>query len=175
MKTGRRSFSIAGTTLAILGLAACGSKPVHLTERFDPLAPFQYRIPAELERACEAARLALLSQGYATEELRANQIKGSKAFQPEKDNHVLIDFNVVCAATRTGTTLYANALESRYDLKKTSQAAGISVASVGAISLPWGSSTESLVKVGGQTIADPDFYKRFYELVDSQLGIKAVR
>ena len=159
-------------SLAVLmTLAACGSAPVHQSERFDPKAPFQYRVPSELERTCAAAKLALLSQGYGAEVVSADLLKGSKAFQPEKESHVVIEFNVVCAATRFGTTLFANAQEIRYELKKSSQAAGLSVAAVGSISLPWGSSTEALVKVGGLTIDDPFFYKRFYDLVDSQLGI----
>jgi hypothetical protein len=69
--------------------------------------------------------------------------------------------------------LYANALEKRYDLKKNSTSAGISVPTLGSINLPWGSSTDSLVMVSSQTISDPDFYKRFYDLVDKQLGIEA--
>jgi hypothetical protein len=158
--------------LAVSALTACGTPPVHQSERFDPQAPFQYRIPTELERACEAARLALLSQGYGTEQARPDQLKGSKTFQPETEIHVVLEFNVVCAATRFGTTLYTTAQETRYELKKTSHSAGLGVAGVGSISLPWGSSTEALVKVGGHTIDDPEFYKRFYELVDKQLGIK---
>lgn len=161
-------------TFAIFALAACGSDPVHRQESFDPKAPYQYRMPVEAGMACNAAKLALLSQGYAAEAQGQNQLKGNKSFQPEDDRHVIIDFNVHCVATRTGTMLYANATESRFDLKKSSQSAGISIASVGGITLPWGSSSESLVKVAGQTIADPQFYRRFYDLVDQQLGIKSM-
>lgn len=160
---------------AALALSACSSAPVHEQERFDPQAPYQYRVPIEPERACAAARLALLSQGYTTEDPNPNQLRGRKTFQPEDESHVELEFNVVCASTRSGTTVYANAQESRYELKKSSQAAGISLPSLGSISLPWGSSSESLVKVGGHTIADPGFYKRFYDLLDAQLGIRSGR
>lgn len=44
--------------------------------------------------------------------------------------------------------------------------------SVGSISLPWGGSTESLVMVSAKTISDPDFYKRYYDLVGNELGLK---
>lgn len=168
-------ISLSQVALVAACLTACGSPPVHEKERFDAAAPFQYRIPVEPERACEAAKLALLSQGYVTDDSRLTQLRGSKTFQPDEDSHVEIEFTLVCATTRTGTTLYANAQETRYALKKSSQAAGFSVPSLGSISLPWGSSSESLIKVGGHTIADPAFYKRFYDLVDHQLGIKAVR
>lgn len=175
MNVGPLLACVGSSLLAATALVGCGSAPVHQSESFDPAAPFQYRVPSELARACDAARLALLSQGYSTEQARPDLLKGSKYFQPETESHVAIEFNVVCAATRLGTTLYTNAQETRYELKKSSQSAGFSVAAVGSISLPWGSSTEALVKVGGQTIDDPDFYKRFYELVDKQLGIKVVR
>lgn len=158
-----------------VGLAACGNTPVHEGESFNPLAPYQYRVPAELDRACEAARLALLSQGYATEEAKTNQLKATKSFQPSDESHSVIEFNVVCAATRKGVTLYTNALEKRYELKKSNKSAGISVSSVGAISLPWGSSNESLIMVASKTIDDPAFYKRYYDLVDSHLGINTAR
>jgi hypothetical protein len=157
---------------ATAGLVACGSAPVYEGESFNPKSPYQYRVPAEVERVSEAARLALLSQGYETQQIAANQLKASKAFQPDEDTHAMIEFNVSCALTREGTILYANALEKRYELKKHSQSAGISVPSIGSITLPWGSSDESLVMVSAKTIDDPDFYKRFYDLVDRELGIK---
>lgn len=157
--------------LAMSSLAGCGNGPVHRQESFNPASPFHYRIPAQVDDACQAARLALLSQGYIAEIPAPNQIKANKSFQPEDDSHVVIDFNVVCAGTRNGTTLYANAQENRYDLKKTSKSAELNIASVGGISLPWGSSSEALVKVSGHTIDEPGFYKRFYELIDRQLGI----
>ena len=162
--------SVSMLMLAVV-LAACGSKPIHEQESFDPKAPYQYHIPTDPGQACSAANLALLSQGYSTEHPAENQIKASKSFQPEDDRHVLIDFNVTCSLTRTGTVLFANAQESRFALKKNSQSAGISIASVGGITMPWGTSSESLVKVAGQTVSDPDFYRRFYDLIDKQLGI----
>jgi hypothetical protein len=62
-------------------------------------------------------------------------------------------------------------VESHYDLKKTSNAAGISIPSLGSISLPWGGSTDALVKVSGETVKDVDFYRRFFDLVEQELGI----
>ena len=154
-----------------LSLAGCGTPPVHKEETFSADTPYQRTIPAELDRACDGARLALLSQGYTVDDTRPLHLKGSKAFQPDKDTHAIIEFHVVCATTRQGTTLYANAEESHYDLKKTSNAAGISVPSLGSINLPWGGSTDALVKVSGETIKDEVFYRRFFDLVEQQLGI----
>lgn len=154
-------------------LSACGSTPVYEHERFNPRSPYQYRVTADLDSTCEAARLALLSQGYDTRKAGPYQLQASKSFQPNGDIHAVIEFNVACAATRKGTMLYANAIEKRYKLGKTSQSAGFSVPSVGSISVPWGSSNESLSMVGGKTISAPDFYKRYYDLVEKQLAIEA--
>ena len=159
----------------ILGMAGCGGTPVHEQETFGADSPFQRRIPILLDRVCEGARLALLSQGYAVDDNQVNRLKGSKSFQPDEDEHATIEFNVVCAMTREGATLYANAIESRYDVKKSTKAAGISIPSLGSLNLPWGSTTESLVKVSGETITDAAFYERFFDLVERQLGLSPPR
>lgn len=174
MNMEKQMGKIQGSMLAgclALGLTACGSAPVYEDETFNADTPYQRSISIDLDRACDGARLALLSQGYAVDDTRPHYLKGNKAFQPDDDVHATIEFYVVCAKSRTGTTLYANAVESRYDLKKTRNAAGFSVPSVGSISLPWGSSVDSLVKVAGETVTDVDFYRRFFDLVEQQLGI----
>jgi hypothetical protein len=167
-----KRLSIYGMALATVLLAACGSSPVYEQESFNPGTPYQYPVAAESAAVCEAARLALLSQGYAAVVVAVDQLKGSKDFQPAEDVHAVIEFNVTCASTRTGTMLYANALEKRYKLKKNSTSAGLSVPTLGSISVPLGGSTDSMVMVSSQTISDPDFYKRFYGLIDKQLGIE---
>jgi hypothetical protein len=60
--------------------------------------------------------------------------------------------------------MYANAVQSRYDLKNSRQTAGLAVPAVGAFAVPWGSS-EALVKVSGETISDEDLYDRFFRRV----------
>jgi hypothetical protein len=162
---------IVAPILAV-ALAGCGSSPVYREESFNPKSPYQYRVPVEVDEVCEAARLALLSQGYTVQETAADQLFATKAFQPDEDIHAVIEFNVSCAVTRQGSMLYANALEKRFKLKKQSSSAGISVPSVGSISLPWGSTTDSLTMVSAETISDPDFYRRYYDLVAGQLGLK---
>ena len=163
-------FIIVGFIVA--SLAACGATPVHEEETFSTDSPYKRVFTSQLDKACEGARLALLSQGYAVDDTRPNHLTGSKAFQPDEDVHVTLEFLVVCTTSRAGTTLYANAVESRYDLKKTRQTAGVSIPTMGSISLPWSSSTDSLVKVSGNTVSDESFYQRFFDLVEQQLGIR---
>jgi hypothetical protein len=154
-----------------LSLAGCGTTPAHKEETFNADTPYQRSISTQLDKACDGARLALLSQGYTVDDTRPLYLKGIKVFQPDKDTHAVLEFHVVCTMTLKGTTLYANAVESHYDLKKTSNAAGISIPSLGSISLPWGGSTDALVKVSGETVKDVDFYRRFFDLVEQELGI----
>jgi hypothetical protein len=155
----------------VLSLTACGTPPVHKEETFNIDSPYQRSISTQLDRACDGARLALLSQGYAIDDTRPHHLIGNKAFQPDEDVHVILEFHVVCAMASKGTTLYANAVESHYELKKTSNAAGLSIPTLGSISLPWGGSTDALVKVSGETVKDAAFYRRFFDLVEQQLGI----
>ncbi len=71
--------------------------------------------------SCEAARRALLSQGYIITSSGANQVVGNKSFQQNSENHLQISFNVTCAPDVSDdqrSTMFANALQDRYALKK---------------------------------------------------------
>ncbi|MBS0341971.1 MAG: DUF2242 domain-containing protein, partial [Proteobacteria bacterium] len=123
----------------------------------------------------EAARRALLSQGYQVKDATAQDVSGVKSFQPESDVHMEVTLRVVCAkdaqaaASGASTTAFVTALQDRYALKKTSNSAGVGVGVLGSISLPYSSSEDSLVKVASQTVTDERFYERFYALIDRYL------
>jgi hypothetical protein len=95
---------IAG--LMLLGLtgllAACASGPgkvaVYQNEGFEANETFSRLFDASAEATCEAARRALLSQGYLLTTDRQDSISASKHFQPEGEVHVQIAFHVVCSA-----------------------------------------------------------------------------
>ena len=84
--------------------------------------------------------------------------------------NVTIDFDITCKAVGTGSTVFANAVETSYKLKKVSGGASLNVAGAGGFALPWSKSADSLVKVSGNTISDEKFYKRFFELMSGYLG-----
>ena len=65
------------------------------------------------------------------------------------------------------TIAYANAVQTQYELKQSASSAGLSVSGVGSLSLPWTSRNDSLVKVGAETVSDPDFYTRFFKLMEN--------
>ncbi|WP_419095689.1 DUF2242 domain-containing protein [Curvibacter soli] len=124
-------------------------------------------------KACDAAQMALLSQGYRIEASDGLSVHAQKHFQPDDEVNTTIDFYVTCKEQDGGAMVFANAVETTYELKKTSNATGFSVAGAGSITMPWSKSADSLVKVAGQTIADGKFYQRFFDLLSTYLGGKA--
>jgi hypothetical protein len=146
-------------------------------EEFDSTDVFAHSFPGEDKASCEAARRALLSQGYVISEATAAFVKGRRKFQPESDIHVEIEFSVVCAADSKGsnsTTVFANAVRDRYSLKKSSTSASLGVGGIGSVSLPFGASDDSLVKVASETIPTGKFYERFFQLVERYLDDSSV-
>ena len=123
-------------------------------------------------QACEAARRALLSQGYLVGQAKNDYVNGRKNFQPERETHVEIDLRVTCAPEGDdGSTavVFVTALQDRYALKKSSTSASLGVGALGSLSLPFSSSDDSMVKVASQTIGDATFYERFFALIDRYL------
>ena len=160
----RRVSLFLFAVLAVALLGACGGPQVYRDEKFTGTSPYRHHFQVPVAAACDGARHALLNQGYAVDDTRPDHLKGVKAFQPEDDIHMVIEFYVVCTEVGGGTTMYANAVQSRYDLKKSRQTAGLAVPAVGAFAVPWGA-TEALVKVSGETITDEDLYDRFFRRV----------
>ena len=56
-------------------------------------------------------------------------------------------------------------MEINYELKSSNTSAGLSVAGVGSVSMPWTAEKDTLVKVGEVTITAPEFYQRLFELI----------
>ena len=150
--------------------------PVYERETFDARSAFARDFVATPADTCNAARRALLSQGYiasAASTTDADQVQAQKRFQPEGDVHALIEFHVVCAPSSRGertTVIYASAVHDRFALKRSSNAASIGVSPLGSISVPIRSGSEALIKVGSETIASRSFYERFFELVEKILA-----
>jgi hypothetical protein len=160
-------FSSVHVALLAAGLAACSSAPplVHEQERFGTATAYSRAYPASPSVTCEAARRALLSQGYLISSAKPDAVEGRKNFQHDSQTHVEIQFHVVCASKGRGSIAFANALHERYALKKSATSASLGVGVLGNFSLPFGSSEDSLVKVASETISAGDFYHRFFGLL----------
>ncbi|RMT81647.1 putative Lipoprotein [Pseudomonas viridiflava] len=113
----------------------------------------------------------MLSQGYIITSSDPKMIAGRKSFQQTGETHIEISFNLVCAAdVKAGSsTMFANALQDRYALKKTNNSASLGVGVLGSLSMPIGSTDDSMVKVASETVASAKFYERFFGLVENFL------
>ncbi|NMM36226.1 MAG: DUF2242 domain-containing protein [Glaciimonas sp.] len=155
-------------------LSACGTPSksvVYLHEEFDSTSTYSRSFAEPAGQTCEAARRALLSQGYLINQANNELVDGRKSFQPSSDSHVQIVFRIVCVADASGkgSTAFVSALEDRYALKKSNNSASLGVGALGSISLPFSSSDDSLVKVSSLTIPAGEFYQRFFVLVERYL------
>ncbi|WP_070108574.1 DUF2242 domain-containing protein, partial [Burkholderia plantarii] len=176
-----RLISLTCALAASAVLAACSSapKPLYTQEQFDASSsPYTHTFHENATATCEAARRALLSQGYITNLTRPDTVDGSKNFQPNNDSHVTIEFHVVCVdadADSTSTIAYVNAVQDRYTLKKATTSASVGLSVLGSVSLPIGSSDDSMVKIASETIPAGVFYDRFFKLVDHFLKVDPAR
>jgi hypothetical protein len=168
------SFRTACWVITLLAAAGCSSKKptVYEHENFDDAGTFSRNYPVSDAATCEAARRALLSQGYIITSSDPKVISGHKSFQQTGETHMEISFNVVCAPDGSAdnkTTMFANALQDRYALKKVNNSASLGVGVLGSVSMPIGSTDDSMVKVASETVASSKFYDRFFALVENFL------
>lgn len=167
-------FGALGLALVLAGLSGCSSKKtaIYEHENFDDSGTFSRSFPVSDAGSCEAARRALLSQGYIITSSGPSQIAGNKSFQQNSENHLQISFSVTCAPDSSDeqrSTMFANALQDRYALKKSNTSASLGVGVLGSVSMPIGSSDDSMVKVASETVTAPQFYERYFALVESYL------
>ena len=172
----------AAVLLVLAALAGCAWQPgangrvqhsVYQHERFQADETFSRLFDAAVPDTCEAARRALLSQGYVINASRTDAISGSKRFQPEGEVHMEIGFTVVCVPEGTSgrlSTAYVSAQQDRYVIKKVANNTSLGVGALGSISVPLSSSEESLVKVGSETIPAGQFYDRYFALMQRLLS-----
>ncbi|UXA51918.1 DUF2242 domain-containing protein [Xanthomonas prunicola] len=159
---------------ALVTLAGCGGSKgdtMLMRESFNSDDTYSRSVAASSPQACEAARRVLLSQGYAVTRADAAAVEGSKNFQlKEADQSEQLNLRISCATQDGGKAqVFVSALQDRYALKKSSTSASVGVGVLGSLSLPVGSSGDSLVRVSSTTVQDAAFYKRFFERLNSYL------
>jgi hypothetical protein len=168
-----RSWSLALSTAVLAGCAGPKLAPFQ-REAFEPGDTYSRSVAADAAHACEAARRALLSQGYVVASATPDFVSARKSFQPEADSHIEIEFRVVCAPEAKGsakTLLFVSALQDRYALKKSNNSASVGVGAIGSLSVPFTGSDDSLVKVASETITAANFYDRYFRLVTRYLAV----
>jgi hypothetical protein len=152
----------------LLGACAAPVKQYPLQEQFSSTATYSRLFDATAAQTCEAARRALLSQGYIINTAREDLVDGQKSFQPEPEAHLQMSIRVVCAPESSDNSVslgFVTALQDSYTLKKSNNSASLGVGAIGSVSLPFSSSNDAMVKVGSETITADAFYDRFFDLV----------
>lgn len=152
-----------------LAMAACSTapSPVYRAEKFETETPFTFHSDLPPIVLCDLGKRALLSQGYEVDASAPQQIRGAKFFQPQNDYQVQLRITLVCLPGKDDSTIFANALQTRHELKSGGSSTGLSVTGLGSISVPWPTDKNALVKVGEETINDPDFYRRLFVLIEN--------
>ncbi len=163
----------AWSALALAGCSVTSTERVsYEPETFDSTTTHTRNYPASEAQTCEAARRALLSQGYMITTASADLVTGRKSFQPAAEVHVEVELRTVCArdaspgSQQPDTIVFVTALQDRYSLKKVNNSASLGVGASGTLSLPFSSSDDAMVKVASETLADARFYDRFFALMD---------
>ncbi|QNK69745.1 DUF2242 domain-containing protein [Variovorax sp. PAMC26660] len=161
--------------VSALVLAGCGSTSRRVNyepEEFGSTTTHTRNYEATEAQTCEAARRALLSQGYMITAANADLVTGRKSFQPAAEVHVEVEFRIVCAreggksSKQQSTVAFATALQDRYGIKKVNNSASLGVGAIGSLSLPFSGSDDAMVKVASETLTDERFYDRFFALLD---------
>ncbi|KMQ80722.1 hypothetical protein BPMI_02515 [Candidatus Burkholderia pumila] len=157
-------------------LAACGGRsattPSYQQELFSSgPSPFAHNFDATVNKTCEAARRALLSQGFLTTTAQADSVD---AFQhTAADQHVVVSFHVVCTAGENATNTsiaYVKAVQDGYALKKSDMSASVGLSVLGSLSLPIRSNNDAMVKISSETVPAGKFYDRFFSLMSHYLN-----
>ena len=163
-----------GAILVMAGCTSAGVKTFGVQENFGSVATYSRLFDATPAQTCEASRRALLSQGYVISSSSADLVEGKKSFQPEPESHLQMLVRVVCVPEANDGKVslgFVTATQDTYALRKTNNSASVGVGAIGSVSLPFSSSSESLVKVGSETIANDTFYDSFFDLVKRYLVI----
>jgi hypothetical protein len=152
-------------TVVILATGCAARKHDIARDSISAEAPFSKAFPGSGDAVCWSVKRALLSQGYMLDRGTDNGVMtGTRDFQPDPKLNVSYHLQTTCADNRDGTSIVfvtATREDSRLQKMKQSTSMGIGPAT---LTMPSGSA-QVLGVVRRETIKDPSFYDRFFELV----------
>jgi uncharacterized protein DUF2242 len=140
-------------------------KEVYREEVFRADAPFSKKIAGSGDIVCWSVKHAFLSQGYMLERSSDPAVLiGTRDFQRNEDMNVTLRMQTTCADNHDGSSLvFASALQETSKLQAVTNSLS---AGVGPATFSWPSgSSKALAVVKRETIQDPTFYQRFFNLV----------
>ena len=152
-------------------LAGCGGPPRYApNEEFSADEKHHRDFQACPQALCDAARRALLGDGYLVNRADAQRLVGGKEFQVEAQQHAIVNIHVNCDQRRGGSTLYVTATEEHFDVKSLRQSSSIGFPVVAPIYYGTQSEADAQVKTHGETVSEREFYERFYRAVQRELA-----
>lgn len=175
--------SVTAALLACAALLAGCAVPMHpvttfrAQETFGSVTTYSRMFDASPAKTCEAARRALLSQGYIIDTHTKDLVEGKKHFQPQAESHLQMVIRVVCVPDAPGggvSLAFVSAVQDSYVLRKTNNSASVGVGGIGSVSLPFAAGSDSLVKVGSETLTADGFYEGFFDLLRRYLIIEDI-
>lgn len=160
-------------------LAGCSITPqlpadfkVYEQEHFSAQAPYSRAMDASALQACQAARRALLGQGYFLYVEEPARLHGRKFFRPAAGTGVELAVNVTClpaADSDARSVVYATAWQDAFVTRRNPIAASVGMPIMGNVSMPVATTDDALVKVGVETVLDPAYYARLFDRVAASL------
>jgi hypothetical protein len=160
---------VALLTFAVAG--GCASHKHDLAkDSISAQAPYSKTFRGSGETVCWSVKRALLSQGYMLDRSsEAGVLTGTKDFQPTDKLNVTYHLQTTCADNRDGTSIvFVTATKEDSQLQKMKQTTSMGVGPA-TLTMPSGSA-RVLGTVKRETIQDPSFYSRFFDLVQGFIG-----
>ena len=163
-----RPCQVALLALVVSASAGCASRKVDVAQAsISSQAPFSRTFQGSGDSVCWGVKRALLSQGYMLDRAgESGVLTGTRDFQPDPKLNVSYHLQTSCADNRDGTAivfLTAEREESQLQKMKQSTSVGVGPAT---LTMPSGSA-QVLGVVRRETVKDPEFYARFFSLVQS--------
>ena len=162
------SCQVAVLAVVVSVCAGCASRKVDVAEAsISTQAPFSRTFQGSGDTVCWGVKRALLSQGYMLDRPgESGVLTGTRDFQPEPKLNVSYHLQTSCADNRDGTSIvFLTAEREDSQLQKMKQTTSVGVGPA-TLTMPSGSA-RVLGVVRRETLKDPDFYARFFSLVQS--------
>jgi len=165
---------VALLTAALVATGCASRKHDLAQDSISAQAPFSKTFRGSGDAVCWSVKRALLSQGYMLDRsTESGVLTGTRDFQPDQKLNVSYHLQTTCADNRDGTSIVfvtATREDSQLQRMKQSTSMGIGPATLTMLS----GSARVLGTVRRETIQDPSFYARFFDLVQGFIGEERV-
>lgn len=152
-------------------LDSCGGPDGYAAnEAFETDARYRREFAVAAAPLCDAARRAMLGDGYIVARPEAQRLLAGKEFQVDDKQHAILTLHVNCEPHGDGSTLFATATEERFDVRTSRQSSSIGFPVLAPLYFGTVLEADQQVKTRGETVTQGAFYERFYRAVERELA-----